>query len=499
VRANLSEPENLEGFETSRWHRRGWTLQELLAPERVEFYDLDWCQFGTRLSLRNRIYKTTGIREEILAAKFDVEGSKNRYCVAEKMSWAANRKTTRIEDMAYCLLGIFDVNMPLLYGEGHRAFERLQFQVLAETDDLTLFAWEGPRRKVTDEARNTDFDILFAKSPSYFYEWDDEYPRKHRYQLCDAGLYIDVWKELKRLNPTGNSVPEPPVKRLGSLTLNLAIIPGSYTLPTLAVLCRTRRVAGGKGAVYLCLPLFLLGDSISFAKNGLPVPILLQDGNSEVQFKRISIRLQPQFVSLSNFQNEHRPAVILSLQREGGFRKQFFLGNHRYYSFAAVLLRYGPVDELLILCGWSKAFSGGRDRAQPWTVVRKWDELRDLYTSLPTEPNQMKPVDFHQRRLYGSTCLQCTIKPGVPGWGNWCLSQEYSIISGDEFQLFVEPPRVLYLLNVVVRSSEGRSEQNEFLGWKGFDHYDLFRDWMQGLKYVSRSALLADPQWRKVV
>ena len=95
--------------------------------------------------------------------------------------------------------------------------------------------------------------------------------------------------------------------------------------------------------------------------------------------------------------------------------------------------------------------------------------------------------------------MQCTIKPGVPEREDWCLSQKYSIISGDEFQLFVEHPRVLYLLDVVVRSSEGRSEQIEFLGWKGFDHYDLFRDWMQGLKHVSRGALLADPQWREVV
>jgi hypothetical protein len=71
--------------------------------------------------------------------------------------------------MAYCLLGVFDVNMPLLFGESHRAFQKLQFHVFVETEDLTLFAWEGPRSWVTDGARNTDFDILFATSLSYVY------------------------------------------------------------------------------------------------------------------------------------------------------------------------------------------------------------------------------------------------------------------------------------------------------------------------------------------
>jgi len=64
--------------------------------------------------------------------------------VAQKMFWASNRKTTRKEDMAYCLLGLFDINMPLLYGEGEKAFLRLQEHIAATSTDHSLFAWSVP-------------------------------------------------------------------------------------------------------------------------------------------------------------------------------------------------------------------------------------------------------------------------------------------------------------------------------------------------------------------
>ena len=61
--------------------------------------------------------------------------------IAMKMSWISTRKTTRVEDIAYCLLGLFDVNMPLLYGEGEKAFLRLQLEIINRSDDETIFAW----------------------------------------------------------------------------------------------------------------------------------------------------------------------------------------------------------------------------------------------------------------------------------------------------------------------------------------------------------------------
>ena len=103
-----------EEFRISRWFLRGWTLQELLAPRTAVFYSRDWEELGTKWSLRDEISRATGItRDQMIDHK--------RVNVATKMSWAALRETTRIEDTAYSLLGLFDINMPLLYGEGDKA------------------------------------------------------------------------------------------------------------------------------------------------------------------------------------------------------------------------------------------------------------------------------------------------------------------------------------------------------------------------------------------
>jgi hypothetical protein len=127
-------------FKTSRWFTRGWTLQELLAPRHVVFFGRPltgpWIMLGDRASLCGLISTTTAIAEEDLDS---------RYCqsctVAQKMSWAAKRNTTREEDVAYCLMGLFSVNMPLLYGEGPRAFMRLQEEIMKISDDQSIFAW----------------------------------------------------------------------------------------------------------------------------------------------------------------------------------------------------------------------------------------------------------------------------------------------------------------------------------------------------------------------
>jgi len=68
----------------------------------------------------------------------------SEYPVAVKVSWSAGRQTTREEDRAYCLLGIFNVAMPLIYGEGSGAFRRLQEEIIKRSNDLSLFAWDSP-------------------------------------------------------------------------------------------------------------------------------------------------------------------------------------------------------------------------------------------------------------------------------------------------------------------------------------------------------------------
>ncbi|KAK2760219.1 hypothetical protein FQN54_002286 [Arachnomyces sp. PD_36] len=124
-------------FAALRWFRRGWTLQELIAPSNVRFYDKAWKLRGTKESLAPAISAITRIEEPVLL------GRKQLYeiPIARRMSWAAGRATTRAEDVAYCLLGIFDVNMPMLYGEGARAFIRLQEMIMHDSNDMSLFAW----------------------------------------------------------------------------------------------------------------------------------------------------------------------------------------------------------------------------------------------------------------------------------------------------------------------------------------------------------------------
>jgi len=92
-------------FRQSRWFTRGWTLQELLAPDELVFYAQDWTKIGPRSSLESLIKEITRIPLP------EWRGA----CVAQIMSWASGRETTRSEDAAYCLMGLFGVNMPLLY------------------------------------------------------------------------------------------------------------------------------------------------------------------------------------------------------------------------------------------------------------------------------------------------------------------------------------------------------------------------------------------------
>ena len=146
-------------FAKSRWFTRGWTLQELLAPAEVIFLGSDWGEIGTKLTLQAPITAITRISGEALA---DQHFSK--YSVAQKMSWAAGRRTTRLEDEAYCLFGLFDVNMPLIYGEGERAFFRLQEQIMKQGDDESIFAWSYP----PEEQTHVQLTGLLAPSPSFF-------------------------------------------------------------------------------------------------------------------------------------------------------------------------------------------------------------------------------------------------------------------------------------------------------------------------------------------
>ncbi|KAI5985755.1 heterokaryon incompatibility protein-domain-containing protein [Pisolithus albus] len=125
------------------WFSRGWTLQELIAPRDAEFFNKDWVPIGSKQSLMSTLTTITRIPENVLqneAVLRDIRFSP-RPRIAQIMSWAAERETTREEDRAYSLLGLFGVNMPMLYGEGSKAFQRLQLEILRASSDHSIFAW----------------------------------------------------------------------------------------------------------------------------------------------------------------------------------------------------------------------------------------------------------------------------------------------------------------------------------------------------------------------
>ena len=108
-------------FQKSRWFTRGWTLQELLAPKSVEFFSREGKHLGNKITLERQIHETTQIPIAALRGT-----SLSHFSVNERIQWAAKRTTTRKEDSAYCLLGVFDVFIPLIYGEGENSFIRLK-------------------------------------------------------------------------------------------------------------------------------------------------------------------------------------------------------------------------------------------------------------------------------------------------------------------------------------------------------------------------------------
>ncbi len=146
-----------------RWFTRGWCLQELIAPRKVEFFDVNWNYIGTRASLKTLISRITRVDEQVL----DDHNLVSSIPVGRRMSWAAGRGTTREEDIAYCLLGIFNVNMPMLYGEGREAFMRLQREIIKTSNDLSIFAFlHGDTSH--EHQPSPPYCDLFASSPKDF-------------------------------------------------------------------------------------------------------------------------------------------------------------------------------------------------------------------------------------------------------------------------------------------------------------------------------------------
>lgn len=179
--------DSVTSLKANKWFTRGWTLQELLAPKNVIFYSAGWQVLGDKTGLKDQLQKITKIPSDAL------EGTPlNHFSIAERMSWASKRVTTRIEDAAYSLLGVFGVNMPLLYGEREKAFLRLQQHIMQDSNDQSLFAWRDPSLTTDDEVG------ILARSPKQFecssnVKSLQAWARHDSFAFTNNGLRIELW------------------------------------------------------------------------------------------------------------------------------------------------------------------------------------------------------------------------------------------------------------------------------------------------------------------
>ncbi|KAF2488658.1 HET-domain-containing protein, partial [Lophium mytilinum] len=171
---HLARSTSKSTFRRSKWFTRGWTLQELIAPSSVEFFSLEGVRICDKKSMEQQIHKITGIA--IRALRGDALST---FSFDERMSWAVKRNTTREEDQAYSLLGIFDIHMTLLYSEGkENAFARLEkkyregFQTPLDARLMKIRQWLSPPDPSINyhkalKQRQADTGIWFLESDEF--------------------------------------------------------------------------------------------------------------------------------------------------------------------------------------------------------------------------------------------------------------------------------------------------------------------------------------------
>jgi hypothetical protein len=195
----------------SRWFTRGWTLQELIAPQTVEFYFDQWKRLGNKRSLEQQLHRITGIPKLALH-----NGPLAQFSPQERLSWMEDRRTKREEDLAYSLLGIFHVSMPLIYGEGKgNAFRRLQEEIEKSTRNQPPYntpshtSWSSPPEAPPEDSTRGNLSenlwilgeiatqLIFVRY--FFYHWfgedRDAVLRSFVLGSCMNSLYNHYYKD----------------------------------------------------------------------------------------------------------------------------------------------------------------------------------------------------------------------------------------------------------------------------------------------------------------
>lgn len=385
-------------FAKSRWFNRGWTLQEFIGPSDVIFFSHDWINIGAKSSLYNDLAEITGIDVNILTGAMDLESES----LAKRMSWASQRDTTRVEDVAYCLMGLFDVNMPLLYGEGEKAFIRLQEEIMKHSDDQSLFAWSDPHADV-ESPRG-----LLAKSPAHFVNSSNIMPYRDSdsapFSISNKGLRIEV-----HLSPYKNNLyvaaldcPAPPDYEgfLGIFLKRVSAEGHQYARVQSGALCKIT-ARGNIEVIYVRQSVL----------NSRPLDIY--------PLHAFQLRKGPtredgyELIETVSASSRNVPAQILSSHTKRWIPAQFpctfKISNEKLTSqlVGALLMERLDRERLVILLGSSTDFEIGFDVASMSNV----DDFEELQKSFnPKAPGIKMKLEKHQVRVNADSRIHAGAK-----------------------------------------------------------------------------------------
>jgi hypothetical protein len=360
-------------WQDCRWFSRGWTLQELLAPRQMIFYGEGWHRLGTRKELCELISQVSRIQTVAL------EGSKRemqKFSVAQRMCWASQRQTTRSEDIAYCLLGIFGVNMPLLYGEGgERAFLRLQEEIMRDSDDHTLFAWGKLAEERGHEITAKEVGLLarhpiqfsFCKDVLSFRRWDVS----DTFSMTNKGLEIMVPMIAHEEKPN-----------IWTAYLDCYCVGGNERW---ALALHLKQLSSG-------------GDQFArVSRHTLYIPLSLEQEVGTTQKRAIFIRkeiIKPENAfqetahrlrefRLLYMQSTHQLSETYGCSKQGSSLDKFFAPPRASYYWidpqawvnwhvVCRLTSKSKVPNFIVVLGYDT------DTAKPWCVVKRYDPVESL-------------------------------------------------------------------------------------------------------------------------
>ncbi|KAG6335837.1 hypothetical protein ID866_3251 [Astraeus odoratus] len=200
IRSDIAKYHDSGGW--PRWFSRGWTLQELVAPKAVHFFNKNWEPVGNKHSLASVLNNITRVPSSVLEKGLPSK----RPSVAQIISWAADRRTTREEDRAYSLLGLLGVHMPMLYGEGKNAFRRLQLEIIKMSNDHSIFAWGHSRKTGWSSSFLADDPSCFRDCSNVIIMEQDEFVEALKKDMKEEALLEFPRRRLRVFTVTNNGI-----------------------------------------------------------------------------------------------------------------------------------------------------------------------------------------------------------------------------------------------------------------------------------------------------